>query len=359
MKSRTLAMTIVMILLFTLTDVSISSAQSAIQNRSVVEVAFIAEPISIESPTGTLHGTLTTPKSRSSVPVVLIIAGSGPTDRDGNSPVFKGPNNSLKLLAEGLAAQGIASLRYDKRGIGETGKAMQLAAERAKTPLREEDLSFEKYIDDAVRWGKQLRADRRFSSLTVIGHSEGSLIGMVAAQRIPANAFVSIAGSGRPIQEIILEQVKSQLTPELLKTTADILDQLAAGKAVASVPGELNMLFRPSVQPFMISWLRYDPSKEISKVRLPVLIVQGTTDVQVRVADAKRLAEGNPGAHLLLIDGMNHVLKTVPNEQDKQVSSYSDPSLPLTPELVSTISRFVNKNLRAKKLNVREGDAER
>ena len=194
-----------------------------------------------------------------------------------------------------------------------------------------------------LRWGKQLRADRRFSSLTVIGHSEGSLIGMVAAQRMAANAFVSIAGAGRPVQQIILEQVKSQLTPELLKTTEEILDQLVAGKTVASVPNELNVLFRPSVQPYMISWLRYDPSKEISKLRMPVLIVQGTTDMQVRVADAKRLADGNPGAQLLLIDGMNHVLKTVPNEQDKQVSSYSDPSLPVTPDLISGISNFVNK----------------
>lgn len=331
---------IAILMLITLTDLSISSAQSNIQNRGA-DTPFTAEPITLETPTATLYGTLVRPHSSSSIPVALIIAGSGPTDRDGNSTMLKGPNNSLKLLAEDLAAHGIASLRYDKRGIGETGKAMQLAAEKAKTPLREEDLSFENYIDDAVRWGKQLRADRRFSSLTVIGHSEGSLIGMVAAQRIGANAFVSIAGAGRPLQEIILDQFKSQLTPDLLKTTEHVLDQLAAGKTVQSVPNELNMLFRPSVQPFLISWLRYDPSKEISKLRLPVLIVQGTTDMQVRLTDAKRLADGNPSAKLLLIEGMNHVLKTVPNEQDKQVASYSDPSLPVTPDLISAISRTI------------------
>lgn len=333
---------IAILMLITLTDISISSAQPNIQNRSA-DGPFTAEPITLETPTATLYGTLVRPPLRSAMPVVLIIAGSGPTDRDGNSPLLKGPNNSLKLLAEGLAAHGIASVRYDKRGIGETGKAMQLAAEKAKTPLREEDLSFENYIDDAVRWGNQLRADRRFSSLTVIGHSEGSLIGMVAAQRIGANVFVSIAGAGRPLQEIILNQVKSQLTPDLLKTTEHILDQLAAGKTVQSVPNELNMLLRPSAQPFLISWLRYDPSKEISKLRVPVLIVQGTTDMQVHLTDAKRLAEGNPSAKLLLIDGMNHVFKAVPNEQDKQVSSYSDPTLPVAPDLISAISRFVNE----------------
>ncbi|MGI8918489.1 MAG: alpha/beta hydrolase [Pyrinomonadaceae bacterium] len=159
------------------------------------------------------------PQSRSRVPVALIIAGSGPTDRDGNSIALKGPNNSLKLLAEALASHGIASVRYDKRGIGETGKAMMAAAAKAKTVLREEDLSFETYIDDAVAWGKKLRADRRFSSLTILGHSEGSLIGMVAAKRLGAQAFVSIAGAGRAINEIILEQIKSQLPPELVKTS--------------------------------------------------------------------------------------------------------------------------------------------
>ena len=144
---------IAMVMLIMLTEVSNANAQSLIQDRSA-ERAFTSESIRLETQTATLFGTLVRPQSKSRMPVVLIISGSGPTDRDGNSPVFKGPNNSLKLLAEGLAAHGIASLRYDKRGIGETGKAMQLAAEKAKTPLREEDLSFETYIDDAVRMGE-------------------------------------------------------------------------------------------------------------------------------------------------------------------------------------------------------------
>ncbi|MFN2511927.1 MAG: alpha/beta hydrolase [Pyrinomonadaceae bacterium] len=335
-------------MLIILSDMGISSAQSTVPKVSpgkrAAETTFIAEPMTLETPTGTLYGTLERPQSRSPVPVVLIIAGSGPTDRDGNSILLKGANNSLKLLAEGLAAHRIASLRYDKRGVGETGKAMQLAAEKTKTVLREEDLTFETYIEDAVRWGTRLRADRRFSKLTVIGHSEGSLIGMVAAQRVGAQAFVSIAGTGRPLQQIILEQVRSQLSAGLLKTTEGILDQLVAGKRVESVPSELNYLFRPSVQPYLISWLRYDPSKEITKLRVPVLIAQGTTDIQATMRDAKALAEGNPAAKLLLVDGMNHVLKTVPNERDKQVSSYSDPTLPVTADLITGISKFVHEN---------------
>ena len=341
-------LTLILVTMITLAGFGISSAQTSAKSipRGTVsaDTDFVGEPITLETPTATLYGTLERPQSRSRVPVVLIIAGSGPTDRDGNSPMLPGANNSLKLLAEALAARGIASVRYDKRGVGETGKSMLLAAAKTKTVLREVDLSFESYIDDAVRWGKQLRSDRRFSTLTVIGHSEGSLIGMVAAQRLGAHAFVSIAGAGRPIQQIILEQFKALLTSDLLKKTEEILAQLAAGKTVASVPSELNLLLRPSIQPYMISWLRYDPAKEITKLRLPVLIVQGTTDLQVGLGDAKRLADGNPAAKLLLIEGMNHVLKTVPNERNQQVSSYSDPKLPVAPELVSEIGGFVKKN---------------
>jgi pimeloyl-ACP methyl ester carboxylesterase len=333
-----------LVMLITLTGVSVPRAQSAVQSDSrAASKTFITEPINVDTPTGTLYGTLERPQSTTPSPVVLIISGSGPTDRDGNSPVFKGPNNSLKLLAQGLATNGIASVRYDKRAAGETGKAMMLAAEKAKIKLREEDLSFETFIDDAVEWGKKLRADRRFSSLVVLGHSEGSLIGMVAAERVGADAFVSVAGAGRHIHQLILEQVKPHLTPELLKTTEDILEQLLAGKRVESVPPALHVLFRPSVQPYMISWLRYDPVKEIAKLRLPVLIMQGTTDIQVSLEDAKRLAGANPSAKLIVIEGMNHVLKAVPGEQDKQVSSYSDPTLPVVPELISGLSSFVIK----------------
>lgn len=336
---------LILVTMMTLMCVGISSAQTAPKGSSKStlngETPFVAEPINLETPTATLYGTLERPQSRSRVPVVLIIAGSGPTDRDGNSTMLPGPNNSLKLLAEALAARSIASVRYDKRAVGETGKGMLLAVEKTKSVLREEDLSFETYIDDAVRWGKQLRSDRRFSTLTVIGHSEGSLIGMVAAQRMGADAFVSIAGAGRPIQQIILEQVKQQFSPDLLKRTEEIFERLAAGKTVADVPTELNVLFRPSVQPFMISWLRYEPAKEIAKLRVPILIVQGTTDLQMRLADARGLADGNETAKLLLIDGMNHVLKTVPNDPPKQVASYSDPTLPVTPTLISAITEFV------------------
>ena len=152
----------------------------------------IATATELKTPTGTLHGTLLAPESKKPVPVVLIISGSGPTDRDGNSAILPGKNDSLKMLAEGLAAKGIASLRYDKRGIGESAGAM----------TAEKDLRFETYIDDAAAWAAKLKKDPRFSRVVIAGHSEGSLIGMVAAQKGAAAAYVSIAGLARPADAV-------------------------------------------------------------------------------------------------------------------------------------------------------------
>jgi pimeloyl-ACP methyl ester carboxylesterase len=310
------------------------------------QIMILEESVKLETLSGNLHGTLLLPQSKRKMPVVLIIAGSGPTDRDGNSPLLKGANNSLKLLAEGLAARGIASLRYDKRGVGESGKDMFLAAKITGRMPREEDLNFDRFIDDAVLWGQKLRGDKRFSVVAIAGHSEGSLIGMVAAKKMKADAFISIAGAGRPVGQILLEQLKKQLPPDLMKTSEDIVSRLAAGKFVESVPPSLNVVFRPSVQPYMISWLAYDPAKEIAKLSIPVLITQGATDIQATAQDVKSLASSKPSAKVLIIDGMNHVLKDVPSDTVKQLASYSDPALPVMPELIDEISRFVKKAKR-------------
>ena len=291
-----------------------------------------ADSITLETPTGVLHGTLLVPPpSADPVPVVLIHAGSGPTDRDGNSPLLAGPNNSLKLLAEGLATLGIASVRFDKRGIG---------ASRA-AGAREEDLRFDMLIEDAAGWIRLLRSDPRFSSVTVVGHSEGSLIGMVAARRAGASAFVSVAGSGRPAQDIIREQLGAQLSPTMMAGAARGLDALAAGRLADSVPPGLESLFRRSVQPYLISWFRYDPAKEIAALTVPVLIAQGTTDLQVPVGDARLLASAAPHARLLLVEGMNHVLKLAAGDRAAQTRSYGDPALPVAPQLIAAIADLV------------------
>lgn len=184
--------------------------------------------------------------------------------------------------------------------------------------------------------------DPRFSGRIVIGHSEGSLIGVLAAQRSPVSHVVSIAGAGRRISEVLDEQLSRMLTPELSADARRLMAELKAGRAVESVPPQLVAIFRPSVQPYMISWLPIDPAREVGRLTVPVLVVQGTTDIQVNKADADRLANGHAHATLELIDGMNHVLKEV-RDSSQQTASYSDPTLPLHPRLVESIANFVGR----------------
>lgn len=291
----------------------------------------------LKTPNGDIYGTLELPAARSPVPVALIIAGSGPTDRDGNSPALPGSNNSLKMLADGLAARGIASLRYDKRGIAASRGAM----------TREEDLRFTNFIDDAVGWLRKLRADKRFSTVTVIGHSEGSLIGMVAAREAGADGYVSLEGAGRKARDILHEQLSKQLPSELLATSDRIMAQVSSGATPDSVPPMLAPLFRPSVVPYLISWFKYDPAAEIGKLTMPALIVQGTTDIQTSMTDAKALAAGNPSARFLSVEGMNHILKSVSGDLAAQIPKYSDPMLPVVPQLLEEVAQFI-RNLPKK-----------
>ncbi len=289
--------------------------------------------VHITTSTGTLYGTQIIPTSNLPEPVVLIIAGSGPTDRNGNNPLA-GQNNSFKLLAEGLAGHGIASIRYDKRGIGESAAAGP----------EEADLRFDTYVEDAALWIQQLQADSRFSSVTVIGHSEGSLIGMLATQKTGADAFVSIAGIAQTASQILRDQLQPRLPDALWQQNEQILAALEQGNRVTSVPPELNALYRSSVQPYLISWFRYTPAQEIRCLTEPVLIVQGTTDIQVPVSEAQALKMAKPDAELRIIEGMNHVLKAVPLDPEQQNASYSEPTLPVVPELVEGISQFVHSS---------------
>jgi hypothetical protein len=289
------------------------------------------EQASLDVPGGSLYGSLLMPANLTPIPMVLFIAGSGPTDRDGNTSLIPGKNDALKLLAQALAHHGIASLRYDKRGI----------AASAAAGYDESRLRFDTYIDDATSWGEQLRQDPRFSSLVIIGHSEGALIGAVAAQRIPADGLVSLAGAGRPAPDIILAQLRPKLSQGAMTDVEGLITKLKAGETTRIAPLGLEGLFRPSVQPYLVSWFKYDPAQEVRKLHMPLLIIQGTTDTQMTVEDATRLADVHPKARLMIIDGMNHVLKQVPPDEARQVASLSDPALPVAPRLVHEITDFV------------------
>ncbi len=292
--------------------------------------AYSESEMVLKTSTGDIMGTVTIPNNVKSSPIVLIIAGSGPTDRDCNSPLGI-QTNAYKMLAENLAENGISTLRFDKRGIGKSKQAM----------VSESDLRFETYIDDAVAWIALLKSDKRFSSIIVLGHSEGSLIGMVAAEQAKVSGFISIAGAGKPIDKILQEQLKTQLLPSLLAESNKILDSLKMGKTVSNINPNLASLYRPSVQPYMISWLKYDPAKEISKLKIPVLIIQGTTDLQVPVEDAKLLSEAKPDAKLAIIENMNHVLKESDADVQKNMATYRNPDLPLKAGLVDGIVDFI------------------
>ncbi|HUJ13536.1 MAG TPA: alpha/beta fold hydrolase [Thermoanaerobaculia bacterium] len=295
------------------------------------------EPEELKTASGTIYGTLLTPDTTARVPVVLIIAGSGPTDRNGNNPMLPGANNSLKMLAEGLASNGIASLRFDKRGIGASKAAM----------VAEKDLRFDNYVGDAAAWVAKLTSDRRFSRVVIAGHSEGALIGTIVAQKGAAAALVVIAGVSRPADVVLRGQLAGKLPPDLADASEKILAALKGGRTVDDVPKPLFALYRPSVQPYLISWFHYDPAAELAKVRVPVLIIQGTTDIQVSVDDARALAAAQPHARLDIIDGMNHVLKTASGDASKQMASYGDPNLPLASGLVDVIAQFVRRDAEA------------
>ena len=269
-------------------------------------MTFIEEQLQLETPSGLLCGSLMKPINADVV--ALIIAGSGPTDRDGNNRLVPAAQSPLKQLAEGLAQAGIASLRCDKRGIGES----------VKTP--ESELRFDTLVQDVTQWIQALRNDHGFKHLVVIGHSEGSLIGMLAAldTSIKIDAFVSIAGSASPAADVLREQLASRLDPELLQVNETILKSLCAGKTIEP-PVDLAVFYRSSIQPYLISWFKHSPKVHFAKLGMPCLIVQGDMDGQVGVHHAKALHMSNQQSQLKIIEGMGHV-EIIPAALDSMTS---------------------------------------
>ncbi|HEY1729680.1 MAG TPA: alpha/beta fold hydrolase [Candidatus Baltobacteraceae bacterium] len=289
------------------------------------------ENYDLQTPTGTIYGSLTMPAPSEVKKVVLIIAGSGPTDRNCNSPAGIHTDAYL-LLAKGLAERGIASVRFDKRGI----------AASAAAASSESDLRFETYISDAQAWVRRLRSDGRFKHVTIAGHSEGSLIGMIAARNESADGYASLEGPAFPAAAILRTQLAEQLSayPDLKAANDRILKALSAGQTTPDVPSQLLALYRPSIQPYLISWFRYDPRTEIAKLSCPVTIIQGTADLQVSVDNGKALRDALPRARLVMIAGMSHVLKDTSSDSlsVQQTTVYTDPRLPIDSTLVRTLS---------------------
>lgn len=272
-----------------------------------------------------VQGTLLSPKGENQPPLAILIAGSGPTDRDGNQALFK--NNSLKYLAEGLAQKGIATFRYDKRVIAQINKAT----------VQEEKMTFEDEVNDALLVINHFKD--KYKKIILIGHSEGALVGLLVAQKVVVSKFVSISGAGNSSATLIEEQIGKN-APQLKEESQKIISQLRKGELVENISPYLAPVFRKSVQPYLISWFKYEPAKEITKLQIPILIVQGTNDLQVEDKEAQLLKEAQPKAQLLLIEGMNHVLKKVKTLEENQ-QSYLNPDLPISGELVEGIASFI------------------
>ena len=299
----------------------------------VLTLAVTAAPAEREVTVGALHGTLLTPDKLVTRAAVLIIAGSGPTDRDGNSAVPGVKPASYKLLADGLAARGITSLRYDKRGVGASKAALTAEA----------DVRFDDYVADAVAFAAELKRQPGVSCVVLFGHSEGALIAAVAAPAVKPCGVVSASGAGRSVEETVTAQLKASGVPEAtMAQVAPVFGELRAGRLVPQVPAT-DPLFRPAIEPYLISWMRHDPVKSLKAAPGPVLILQGERDIQVPPDDARRLAASRPDAQLVIVSGMSHVLKPAPADRAGNVATYADPNLPLSPEVVPEVAAFVER----------------
>lgn len=293
------------------------------------------EEVTIDGGRGLLHGAWRQPAHWRDGRVVLILAGSGPTDRDGNSTAPGVHPNTYRLIADALAAEEIASLRVDKRGIGASAAAMTAEA----------DLRFDTYVDDAVAWANFAQARHGVRCVYILGHSEGAEIAALTAARVHTCGVISVSGPGRDIGDTIVRQITQQgASPDVLAVVQHDIDELRAGRTVADVPPYLMALFRPTVQPYLISWLAKNPVAALAAVQAPVLILQGSTDIQISIDDANLLKAGHPSADLVILDGVNHVLKTAPADRAQNLAAYADPNLPLASGVMPPILHFIESH---------------
>ncbi|MDX1761444.1 MAG: alpha/beta hydrolase [Christiangramia sp.] len=275
------------------------------------------------------EGTLATPLSNNAESLVILIQGSGPTDRNGNQGMMN--NDGLKKIARELAENGIASFRFDKRIF----KINELK-------LKEEDLRFEDMVEDVENILNYFSEQDKFENIILAGHSQGSLVGILAAQE-KADAYISIAGAAQPIDNIIVEQI-NKMAPQLGDNARTAFDEIRENGKTTNYSPMLENIFKPSIQPYMASWMKYDPSEEIQKLDIPVLIINGTADIQVEEKEAEMLKKARPDSQLEIIENMNHIFREIKTD-DKLVNtkSYNEPNLPLHPELIPIITNFIKE----------------
>jgi pimeloyl-ACP methyl ester carboxylesterase len=279
-----------------------------------------------------IDGTLLQPKEKKSNTLIIIIAGSGPTNRDGNSTI--GKNNSLKQLAYFLADEGFASFRYDKRIL----KLIR------NNTLNEDKLRFEDFVKDAsdvTSYFKLFNDDKyNFDSYILVGHSQGALVAMLASLRTAVDGLVLLCGTAQPLDKLLVSQLSKQ-APFLMSEFKVALDSIKSVGYVKEYNPLLKTYIHEDVQPFMRSWMLNDPIEIAKKITVPTLVIGGTTDIQIPANDAKLLAENLPNGNYAIIENMNHVLKTVADVGLENQRSYTNPNYPLSEGLKLEISKFL------------------
>ena len=286
------------------------------------EINFTTQDLSINKH---IDGTLLTPKNVNSPTLAIIIADSGPTDRHGNQNFQK--NNALKKLAESLANQNIATFRYDKRIV-----------KQIKRGNVNPDMSFDDFITDANSVINYFKSQSSYAKITVIGHGQGSLVGL-AVIKDNVDQFISLAGSGKSIDNVIIDQI-TQMDPALVKETKRAFDVLKSGKLTKEYPQALSGIFSLDVQPFMMSWMNYNPQELITTLDIPILIVNGSKDLQVPVSEAE-LLKGSSNAEIKIIENMNHVLFIIEGKELENSKSYNESFRPISTELITNIVDFI------------------
>jgi uncharacterized protein len=286
---------------------------------------------------GAIDAILTVPDKATRPPVALLIAGSGPTDRDGNPPQIKPA--TLKKLSDALVARGIATLRYDKRGAGGWKKEFG----------RPEDFRFKDFVDDATALVAHLRDSGKFSRVVVIGHSEGGLVAILSAQRTAVDRLVLLATASRRQGDLLKEQLAQQMRPATMAPVTEFIDAMMEGRIVDPVPPGVppQLAYTPAMQPGITSALVADPLPPLKSLDLPIVIAAGGRDRQVTRQDFDALAAAAPSAETLWLPDMNHVLNDVSSDAD-DLAAYNQPERALNAKLVEAVSAFVLRDGSAK-----------
>ena len=297
----------------------------AVTSFAFAQSEVISEEVALKNGAIQLPGTLTFAKEQ--MPLVIWIHGSGNVDRNGNQKGLNINANYIKQFRDSINQVGIAFYSYDKR----TSIPENLAIST--------EMKFIEFVDDAVVAINHFRNGGRFSEIILIGHSQGSLVAMLASEKV--DKYISLAGPSQSFDATVVKQVMVQ-SPSLGVTTQNLFNELKETGAVTNVDPLLLSIFAAPNLEFLSSYIKYNPSEEIKKIKIPTLVIHGTSDLQVRVEDAQKLHEELEGSQLEIIEKMNHLLKTVETLEDNQ-KSYSDPNFPVSAQLIEVITKFIKK----------------